>query len=169
MCCKMIVKTIKEYSKRQRIDLKKSDGFTPGEDVVLIPVQQYDEIKGTILELQNNLSAKDNEIQMLQSQEQNLKEIIEDVTNPIYEKHQKELEKKDKQIDELMLQIKALQKLSSTYSIRMSGLSAIDILFRKKHKDLIDDFNNSIWIINQDNQIEDVDLKKLPGNDDNEQ
>ena len=165
----MITKKIKEYSNRQRIDINKSDGFTRGEDVVIIPVQKFDEIKQNILDLQSNLSAKDNEIQLLKNQEQNLKEIIEDVTAPIYERHKKEMENKDNQIKQLENQIKALQRIASQYNIQMSGLSAIDVVFRKKHKDLIDDFNNNIWIVNQDNQVEDVDLKKLPGNDDQEQ
>ena len=164
----MIVKTIKAYGKtqRQRIDLNNGDGFTPGEDVVLIPVIEYDGIKQNILNLTNQLRNTENKLQYVQeqqeNQEQNLKQIIEDVTAPIYENHQKDLEKKDNEIKQLKLQIKALQQISSKYNIQMSGLSAIDILFRKKHKDLIDDFNNNIWIINQDNQVEDVDLKKLP-------
>lgn len=167
----MITKTIKEYgkTKRQRIDVNIGDGFNPGDEVVLVPVSEYDGIKQNILNLtsqlrttENKLAAKNEEIQIYKNQEQNLKQIVEDVTAPI----KKELEDKDNEIKQLELQIKVLQRMASQYNIQMSGLSAIDILFRHKHKDLIDDFNNNIWIINQDNQVGNIDLKKLPGKDD---
>ena len=174
----MIIKKIKEYgkTKRQRIDLAKSDGFNADEDVVIIPVNEYDGIKQNILNLTSQLrscedkvTAKDSEIEIYKDQEQNLKQIVEDVTAPIYKNHKKEIEKKDNEIKQLQDQLKALQQISSNYNIRMGGLSAIDIVFRKKHKDLIEDFNSKIWIINQDNQVEDLDLKKLPGKDNHQE
>lgn len=180
----MITKTIKEYGKsqRQRIDVNKSDGLSTGEDVVLIPVTEYDKIKQNIMNLtrqlrscEDKLSAKEDEIKIYKDQEQNLEELIKNAITPIdnhYQKqlsdirkdHKKELENKDNEIKQLELQLKTLQRIASQYNIQMGGLSAIDMLFRKKHKELIEDFNNNIWIINQDNQIEDVNIKKLPGN-----
>ena len=182
----MITKTVKEYGKsqRQRIDINKSDGLTTGKDVVLIPVTEYDGIKQNIMNLtsqlrscEDKLSAKEDEIQIYKDQEQNLEELIQNAITPIdnhYQKqlsnidkeYKKQLENKDNQIKQLENQLKLLQQISSQYNIQMGGLSAIDILFRKKHKLLIDDFNNKIWIINQDKQVEDVDLKKVPGSND---
>ena len=169
----MITKTIKEYGKsqRQRIDVNKSDGLSTGEDVVLIPVTEYDKIKQNIMNLtrqlrscEDKLSAKEDEIKIYKDQEQNLEELIKNAITPIDEHYQKELKNKDDKIKQLELQLKTLQRIASQYNIQMGGLSAIDMLFRKKHKELIEDFNNNIWIINQDNQIEDVNIKKLPGN-----
>ena len=169
----MITKTIKEYGKsqRQRIDVNKSDGLSTGEDVVLIPVTEYDKIKQNIMNLtrqlrscEDKLSAKEDEIKIYKDQEQNLEELIKNAITPIDEHYQKELKNKDDKIKQLELQLKTLQRIASQYNIQMGGLSAIDMLFRKKHKELIEDFNNNIWIINPDNQIEDVNIKKLPGN-----
>ena len=47
----MIEKVVKEYgtkSKRQRIDINKSDNLSSGETVVLIPVDEYNGIKQNI-------------------------------------------------------------------------------------------------------------------------
>ena len=174
----MITKIVKEYgkTKRQRIDINKADSLATNSEVVIIPISEYDGIKQNILNLtsqlrtaEDKLSAKEDELQIYKDQEQNLKQIVEDVTAPIYENHKTELENKDNEIKQLQDQLKALQQIASTYNIQMGGLSAMDILFRKKHKELIEDFNNNIWIIGNDKQVEDVDLKKIPGSDDSKQ
>ena len=112
----MLFKQVKEYSKRQRIDINKSDGLTPGEEVAIIPVKKYEELKAELLELQENIKQKDNEIQLLQKQDQNLKEIIQDVTAPIYENHKKELQKKDSEIKQLQVQLELMKNKTSQYN-----------------------------------------------------
>ena len=46
----------------------------------------------------------------------------------------------------------------------MNGLSLIDMVIRKKHKKLIDDFQEKIWIDNNMDRVTDVDV--LPGSED---
>ncbi len=173
----MIVKEVKEYgtkSKRQRIDLNKKDGFAPGDEVIIIQKDKFDEIKEDILELQSELIVKDkdieiykNRIDILSNQEQrqdlNLKEIIQDVTTPIYENHKKELENKDNEIKQLKLQLKSLENKTKQYNLDMMGLNTIDVLFRSKHKHLIQKFNNEISLIIDDPKIVEVDTPGLPG------
>lgn len=179
----MITKQVKEYSKRQRIDLSKNDGLTPGQDVVIIPLQKYDKVKQDVLDLQNELmtarnetdmllqinSNLENQIKDLKSQEVNLKEIIKDVTAPIYEKHKEELEDKDKQIKQLEIQLNTLKAKTNQYNLDMQGLNAIDIAIFRKHKKLIQDFNDEITIIGVEQKIINTDSKAIPGTHNQEQ
>ena len=160
----MIKKKIKEYgnkSKRQRIDINLSDGFKPGDEVVLIPANEYDEIKTKLFEY----TAMDKELQILQNQEQNLKEIVEDVTTPIHENYKKELQDKDTQIKQLQRQLNTLKRIFNQFIIDITSLSAWDIFFRGKHKDLISDFNSKIWITTNDNEVEEMDQPAISGSE----
>ena len=166
----MIHKKVKEYSNRQRIDLNKKDGFKADNEVVIMTADEYDGIKQNIINLtrqlrstENKLYAKEDEIQIYKDQEQNLKQIVEDVTAPIYANHQKELSKKDKEIKQLQLQLKTLQAKTNKYNLDMTGLNAIEILIFRKHKKLIHNFNDEIAVLGVDPKI--VDTEKLPGND----
>ena len=160
----MIKKKIKEYgnkSKRQRIDINLSDGFKPGDEVVILPANEYDEIKTKLFEY----NALEKENQLLHNQEQNLQSIIEDVTTPIYSRHEQELKDKDKQIEQLKRQVDTLKKIFNQFIIDITSLSAWDIGFRGKHKDLISDFNSRIWFTTNDNKVEDVDAPAIPGDE----
>lgn len=159
----MLFKEVKEYSNRQRIDLNKKDNFKPGAKVVILTTNEYDNIKKEFLDLQEQYKILQHQIQMQQDQEQNLKEIIENVTAPIYENHKKELENKDLEIKQLTNELNAIRKSCSQYNIELMDLNAIDILIRNKHKQLIKEFNNTIFI-DIPGSVVDADTKEIPGN-----
>lgn len=142
----MVLKKVKEHSNRQRINLNKGDGFSDEEPVEVISKSDFDDIKSEILRLQDKLSVVTTENEMLKKQENNLTEMMDKLTIPIYENHQKELDKKEVEIKRLNDELSALRKIASQFAIDINGLSAIDIFFRNKQKGLIDDFNNAIWI-----------------------
>ena len=171
----MINKQVKEYSKRQRIDLNKKDGFAPGENVVIMSATEYDGIKDNILKLtrqlrntENKLSSKDNEIQIYKDREQNLKQIIEDVTAPIYENHKKELKIKDDKLNQLRMQLELMKSKTNQYNLELMGLNAIDIAIFRKHKKLIKNYNEEITLLGVDPETIDADTKAIsenPGKD----
>ena len=161
----MLFKQVKEYSKRQRIDINKSDGLTPNADVVILTVQEYDEIKNRLLVLQDKLTASEKEVQLLQRQEQNLKEIIQDVTAPIYENHKKELEKKDDVINDLQVQLELLKNKINNYNLDLMGLNAIDMIIFRKHKKLIKDYTEEFTLVGLDQEVINADSKALPNKD----
>lgn len=132
----MIIKEVKEYSKRQRINLNKSDNIPTGSEVVIIPKKEYDNIKKQL----DTIPAKDKELELYQKQENNLKQIIEDVTNPIYENHQKQLTIKDNELKQLKHELRELQALTYQYNLSIMGLNVIDILIFRKHKLLVKKF-----------------------------
>ena len=159
----MIKKEVKAYGKsqRQRIDFNKGDNLEVGQEVNILTNQEYEEL----LECQSELQKVKNELIAMQNQEVNLKELIQDVTAPIYENHKKELEDKDNQIKQLQRQVDTLKKIFNQFIISITSLSAWDIFFRGKHKDLISDFNSRIWITTKDNEVEDMDQPAIPGDE----
>lgn len=165
----MLFKQIKEYSNRQRIDINKSDGFTPGAEVVILTAKEYEDLKQNLMDLNNKVTAKDSELQVMKNQEQNLKELIADAIAPIDKHYQKELQNKDNQIKLLEMQLKTLQAKTNQYNLDMQGLNAFDIVVLRKHKKLINSYNEDITKISNDPKIIDADAKAIPGSDDQEQ
>lgn len=177
MC--MIQKQVKQFGKkspRLKIDINKSDNLEPGTDVVILTADEYAGIKQNIINLtkqlrsaEDKLSAKVDELQIYKDQEQNLKQIIEDVTTPIYENHQKELSNKGNELKRLQDKLDALERKTIQYNLDMQGLNAIDILILRKHKKLIQKYNDEITVLGVDPKIVDADAKAIPGKDSPEQ
>lgn len=152
----MIIKQVKEYSKRKRIEINKNDNVPAGAKVIILSENEYTELKNKL----NDYDALLKENQILQKQENNLKEIIKDVTAPIYENHQKELTSKDNEIKQLQVQLKLLQTKANQFNLDMQGLNVIDIGVLRKHKKLIADFNTAIADVDADAIIP-ADVKKI--------
>lgn len=142
----MLNKKVKEYSGRKRIDINKSDGLNHNEDVIIFTVEEYQEIKADIWELKDKLTSFEKENELLKNQEQNLKEIIQNVTAPIYENHEKELEKKDLQIDQLTDELNKLKAKCNQFNLELMGLNGFEMLILRKHKRLINDFSSMVTI-----------------------
>lgn len=156
----MLFKEVKEYSKRQRVNITNNDELETGSKIVIMTAKEYDNFKSEVVELQDQLRNLEKENQLLQKQEQNLKQIIQDVTTPIYENHKKELENKDNEIKQLTNELNTMKKVCNQYNLDMTGLNIIDILIFRKHKKLIKNFNGSIWVNVNDPVI--ADAKAIP-------
>ena len=175
----MIQKQVKQFGKkspRLKIDINKSDNLTADTDVVILTADEYAGIKQNIINLtkqlrsaEDKLSAKVDELQIYKDQEQNLKQIIEDVTAPIYENHQKELSDKGKELKRLQDKLSTLERKTMQYNLDMQGLNLIDIAILRKHKKLIQKYNDEITVLGVDPKIVDADAKALPGSDSQEQ
>lgn len=143
------------YSNRKRINITNGDGLSPGEEVVLLPKKVYEEMVQEYQELKNRTQEP--------SQDLNLEETLQKILNPIYEHHEKELKRKDIIIQEKDTEIKRLQSQASKFNTRMNGLSLFDMV-RHKHKKLISEYQDTIWIYKQSDSIA-ADIKSLPGKD----
>lgn len=171
----MLFKKVKEYSKRQRIDINKSDGLTPGQDVAIIPKQQYDEAKQDILDLENELMTARNEAEMLQTinqnlekqvqdlkdKEINLQQLIKDAVTPIDNHYQKELEIKDNEIKQLRMELKTLRAKAYQNNLELMALNIFDFGIFRKHKKLIKDFNQELSILNSDPKVVAADVNAI--------
>ena len=151
----VVEKEVKEYSKRQRINLNKSDGFNDGDTVIILPINEFNEIKEQLMQL-NNYKAK---VEAYENGKELLKEITPDNTKDIVKAYEERLDKKDNELNEKDDEINRLKDIFSNYEKRVYGLNAIDVLFRRNKK-LSDEFHNSIWIIKKDN-AEITETKKI--------
>lgn len=163
----MRVKEIKNYSGRLRINIVQDDPFQPNEKVVLMSMQEYEEIKDKILELQEQVTEVQKEAEMLQTtidqHNDQIPQIVKVALSPIEEHYNSELEKKDNVISDKEDEINNIKAVLNKFSTSMSGLSFIDLI-RGKHKNLIDDFHDSIWVNVPMDQVQEV--EKLPIRDD---
>ena len=159
----MIIKQVKEYSNRQRIDINKSDGLNPGSEVVILSKSDYNNLINENKDLNNELTVKTTELQLLKDQENNLKDIVTDSIAPIDKHYQKELENKDNQIKQLKHQLNTLQAKANQHNLDMQGLNVFTMFFLRKHKKLISNFNDTITAITNDPKIIDADTKAIPG------
>lgn len=150
-----VEKEIKEYSGRQRINLNKGDGFNNGDIVVIMAVNEFDEIKEQLMQL-NTYKAK---VNAYEKGNELLKGMSTDTSKDIVNSYEKRLDKKDNELKEKDKEINRLKDIFSNYEKRVYGLNAFDVLVRRNKK-LSDEFHNSIWII-KDNETIDTENKQI--------
>ena len=56
----MITKIVKEYSNRQRIDLNKGDGFSAGDEIILLTKSEYDNIQQVMQNMDTQIKILEN-------------------------------------------------------------------------------------------------------------
>lgn len=163
----MIIKEVKEYgtkTKRQRIEFNKSDGLSPGSEVVILTTDEYNKIKSQLFDLQSEVTAKDKELEIYQNQEQNLKQIIEDTTSPIHNHYKNEIKTKQVKIKQLEMELKALHNNTTRFIIELMDLNLLDKI-RSKDSKLIKSFNDEITTFELNPKIVEADGGAIPGGD----
>ena len=150
-----VQKDVKDYSKRQRINLNKGDGFNDGDIVIVMAISEFEEIKEQLIQL-NTYKAK---VEAYETGNELLKGMSTDSSKDIVEAYEKRLDKKDNQLNEKDNEISRLKDIFSNYEKRVYGLNPFDVLLRRNKK-LSDEFHNSIWIIAPD-ESEITETKKI--------
>ena len=151
-----IPKEVKNYSGRLRINITSKDGLEPGDNVILMLEAEYDK-------LLNDKQMLSSQVDMLQHERQNLEDLIEVTLNPIHQHYKEEMEKKDNIISSKNAELNSIKAVLNKFTTSLSGLSFIDVV-RGKHKNLINDFHDSIWVNVPMDQVKNVDT--LPGTND---
>lgn len=152
---KALVKEVKNYSGRLRINITNKDNLNPGDNVVLLLESEYNKI----------VSANDvleSKVEMLEHERQNLEELVELTLNPIHEHYRQELKNKDAIIESKDNELNNIKAIMNVFTTNLSGLSWWD-MFRSKHKDLIKEFQDKIWVNVSHDPVKDV--EKIPGSD----
>lgn len=152
---KNISKEVKDYSGRLRININKNDGLNPGDNVVLILESDYQKLQAE----KETLSSK---VEMLEHERTNLEELVNITLNPIHEHYKSELEKKDNIIKAKDGELNNIKAILNKFTTSISGLSFIDLV-RGKHKNVINDFHDRIWVNVPMDQVQEV--EKLPKNE----
>ena len=151
----MIEKEIKNYSGRCRINITNKDDLKPGDKVVIFRDDDFKKYKENILNLQSQLRTTEDKLQNYKDQEQNVEKLIKIALTPIEEHYQKEIKKLEDTITAKDNEINRLKAIYTNFSTSMNGVSLWDMV-RGKHKNLIDDFSNKIWIPGDDDQLKEV-------------
>lgn len=175
----MIIKQVKEYQGRQRIEINKSEQFEADTKVVIIPFDDYQvtqsdisDLEKMILDIRTELTTLRTENKLLKEQieaykqqEISLKEIIEDVTNPIHETYKNELKKKDKEIAESKDKLDALEHECINYNLELNGFNGFELVVMRKHKKLVKQFSGKVDLIlkRSDPKIVEADATAIPG------
>lgn len=149
-----IKKQVKEYSQRQRINLNKSDGFKTDDTIYLMTSKEYNQLNDTILELNKKLESKDTIIE-------NTKQMNQNIVSDISGMYEKQLTDKNERIKQLENQLNDLKSIVTNFLIRFNGLNLLDMVLHRKHKDLIEDVQQSVWIRSDDIQILDNETGNL--------
>ena len=172
----MITKVVKMYSKRMRIDLSKKDGFNADEEIILMSKAEYEDLKNQLFRLDSQLVTAESENKILKDRnnafaeaiqesdkkiDKELEKLLEVSLKPINETHKEQLEDKDNKIEQLTDKVNAMQSAFNHFNTKINSLSALDILFRKKHNEVISDFIDSITITAKDKQIVNTDVKQI--------
>ena len=175
-----IEKEIKNYSDRLRINIVSADGLTAGQKVIIMTDDEYGNIKDQILNMSAEIRTLEYDKNVFQQRSETLmnaiedgkktkdaelKELLEVSLTPIRETHKEQLEDKDQQIKALSDKIDLMQTSFHKFTTMINSLSAIDVLFRKKHNEIITDFIESVWV-KSDDPILDTDVKKVTSKDD---
>ena len=63
----------------------------------------------------------------------------------------------------------SLETKTNQYNLDMNGLNTFEIVFLRKHKKLIQKYNDEITILGKKPETIDADTKAIPGSDNQEQ
>lgn len=155
------MKEVKEYTGRQRINLNKSDGFNENEEVYIMNTKEYEDLKSRIIafEVYKEKAISEKETAVKTANETS-KEVLQNIHNEFkkeYESKERiyldQLEEKETKINNLENELKNLKAIVSNFLIQLNGLNLLDFVFRNKHKDMIEDLKESVWIVKPDVEI----------------
>lgn len=128
-------KEIKNYSGRKRINIVKDDGFKTGEKVVLLSEKEYTDLKQKKEDIDIDL-------------------ILETTIKTINKNHEKQLQQLEKQVKEKEKELNQIKGVFTRFITQINGLSFFDLIFKHKHKELVSDFHDSVWIMQGTVEIE---------------
>lgn len=156
-----VLKEVKEYSGRQRINLNKSDGFNENEEVYIMKVSEYEKLKQIVIDFEvykeKAISEKETAITTANETSKEVLQNIHAEFKKEYESkeniYKEQLEEKETKIKELETNLNNLKSIVSNFLIQLNGLKLFDFIFRNKHKDLIDDMGQSVWIVKSDVEV----------------
>ena len=140
-------KEVKNYSGRKRINIVKDDNFKTGETVVVLSKTDYETLIQENKDLKHELE-KDN----------NIDTILETTIKAVTSNHDKQMQKLENKLNEKDNEINKMKGMFTRFITGFSSLSLFDLIFKQKQKELIKDFESSIYI--EVAEVKQIDRKK---------
>ena len=150
---RILVKDVRDYGGRKRINITNSDGLVKDDKVVILKEQDY-----------NDLIAEYHRLETIESDLDNQKvtadAIGEKLVKPLSDSYDSIISDLQEQINDKDTEINRLKAVYNEYDKQVYSLGLLDIL-RKNNRKISDDFNSKIWITRPDSMVTDAEVKKL--------
>lgn len=148
-----LVKQVRDYGGRKRINITNSDGLVKDDEVVILMKSDYDDLMTELVRLQELEKNLDNQKVTADIMGEQFIEPIKNSYNDIINGLKYDLKDKD-------MEINRLKAIYQDYDKQVYSLGFMDIL-RHKNREISDDFNSKIWIKSDDQVVTDAEVKKL--------
>ena len=150
---RILVKDVRDYGGRKRINITNSDGLVKDDKVVILKEQDYNDIMAEYHRLETIESDLDN-------QKVTADAIGEKLVTPLKDSYDTIISDLQEQIKDKDTEINRLKAVYNEYDKQVYSLGLMDIL-RKNNRKISDDFNSKIWITRPDSMVTDAEVKKL--------
>ena len=155
----ILVKDVRDYGGRKRINITNSDGLVKDDKVVIIKEQDY-----------KNLMAEYHRLTTIESDLDNQKvtadAIGEKFLQPVKDSYTDIIDGLNDKIDSKDDEINRLKAIYHDYDKQVYSLGILDIL-KHKNREISQDFNSKIWVKSGDQVVTDAEVMKL-GDDNND-
>ena len=156
---RILVKEVRDYSGRKRINITNSDGLVKDDKVVILKEQDYNDLMAEVHRLTTIETDLDNQKVTADTIGEKFLEPVKDGYNNIIDGLNDTIKEKDKEINRL-------KAIYHDYDKQVYSLRCMDIL-RHKNREISQDFNSKIWITSSDDSmVTDAEVKKLGEPDD---
>ena len=156
---RILVKEVRDYSGRKRINITNSDGLVKDDKVVILKEQDYNDLMAEVHRLTTIETDLDNQKVTADTIGEKFLEPLKDGYNNIIDGLNDKIDAKDDEINRL-------KAIYHEYDKQVYSLGFIDIL-RHKNREISQDFNSKIWITSSDDSmVTDAEVKKLGEPDD---
>ena len=154
----ILVKEVRDYSGRKRINITNSDGLVKDDAVVVLKKSDYDDLMTELVRLQELEKNIDNQKISADTIGEKFLQPVKDSYNDIIKGLNYKIDSKDKEINRL-------KAIYHEYDKQVYSLGLRDIL-RHKNKEMSQDFNSKLWVKSGDQVVTDAEVKKVGEPDD---
>ena len=154
----ILVKEVRDYSGRKRINITNSDGLVKDDAVVVLKKSDYDDLMTELVRLQELEKNIDNQKISADTIGEKFLQPVKDSYNDIINGLNDKIDSKDKEINRL-------KAIYHEYDKQVYSLGLRDILSHK-NKEMSQDFNSKLWVKSGDQVVTDAEVKKVGEPDD---
>jgi len=151
---RILVKDVRDYGGRKRINITNSDGLVKDDKVVILKEQDYNDIMAEYHRLETIVNDLDNQKVTAESVGDKLVTPLKESYDCIINDLKQDLKDKDNEIN-------ILKGIFQDYDKQVYSMGLLDIL-RHKNREISDDFNSKIWITRPDDpSVTTAEVRKL--------
>ena len=129
-------KEVKNYSGRMRINIIQDDNFKTGEKIAILTMNEYE----TLIKENKNLKQE-----LEKNNDTDIDRLIQLALKPVTASYEKQANKLENKLNNKEKELNQLKAVFTRFITQVNGLSFFDLVFKHKHEELINDFQESIY------------------------